>query len=386
MAATYLGDRRCFDADSHIMETPDWLSRHVDPRFREAIPPMDFGLIGTLGDAVAGLDAEGRHTDEQAEQLAADVMTSGKGYAALGSSNAAERSRALDLIGADLQLVFSGLCVTQFLYDKDLDVKYAGARAHNRAMAEFCADDERLLGVALVPLHDPQRAVEEASAAIDLGCSAVWVRAQPDGDRSPAHPDVDPFWATLQERGVPFIIHVGAQQQQIRAPYMNNGRPKPKDFLGGGEVIRAKDYMTYHHLAEAWLSCLVLDGVLDRFPTLKGAAIELGSSWVPGWLQRLDNVVSGWGRSEPQLLEFDRTPREQVLDQLTFTNLPFEDVGAIIRASSPDLYMFGTDYPHVEGSRDPVGKMTATMAGLDDEVFDKFFVGNFARMMGIDAT
>ena len=383
VAATYCEGRLFYDADSHIMETPDWLSKHVDPPFREQIPPMDFDLIGSLGDAVRGLDADGRHADEEADRLAADVMTTGKGYAALGGSNPTERSRAIDLLGVERQLIFSGLSVTQFLYAKDLDVKYAGARAHNRAMAEFCADDKRMLGVALVPLHDPERAVDEAIFALDLGCKAVWVRSQPDGDRSPAHPDLDPFWAVLQERGAPFIVHIGAQQQQIRAQYMNNGRPLPKDFLGGGEVVRAKDYMIYHQLAETYLSCLVLDGVLDRHPRLRGAAIEMGSTWVPGFLQRLDNVVKGWGRTEPQLLEYERSPRQMAEDQLTFTNLPFEDVGAIIRASSPDLYMFGTDYPHVEGSRDPLGKMTATMEGFDDDVFEKFFVGNFAKMMGL---
>jgi predicted TIM-barrel fold metal-dependent hydrolase len=43
--------------------------------------------------------------------------------------------------------------------------------------------------------------------------------------------------------------------------------------------------------------------------------------------------------------------------------------------------MFGTDYPHIEGSRDPLGKMLATMEGFDDEVIEKFLLGNFAKMM-----
>jgi predicted TIM-barrel fold metal-dependent hydrolase len=378
----YCEGRLYYDADSHIMETEDWLSRHVDPAFRDRIPPMDFELIGNLGDAVKGIDKVGAHAPEVALLLEKDVMTP-KGYEALGASNPAERSRAIDLIGVDAQLIFSGLSVTQFLYSKDLDVKYAGTRAHNRAIAEFCADDARMMGVGLVPLVDAERALVEAKEAIALGCRAIWVRAMPDGDRSPGHPDLDPLWAHLEETGTPFVVHIGAQNQQIRGGYMNNGLALPKDFLGGGEVMRAKDFTTFHQLAEAWLSTLVLDGVFDRFPRLRGAAIEFGSSWVPGFLHRLDYVVKGWGRAEPRLKAYERSPQEMAMAQLTFTTLPFEDVGAVIRATSPDLYMFGTDYPHVEGSRDPLGKMVGTLEDFDDTVLEKFFSGNFAKMMGL---
>ena len=380
----YCEGRRYYDADSHIMETADWLSRHVDAAFRDRIPPMDLALLGGFGKAIEGLGPDGRHDASMIPTLEAELMQH-KGWAALGGSNPSERSRAIDLLGVDAQLIFSGLSVTQFLYDADLDVKYAGARAHNRAMAEFCADDPRMLGVGLVPLHDPARAHAEARLATELGCKAIWVRSMPDGDRSPGHPDLDPFWAHLEETGTPFIVHIGAQGQQIRKAYMNNGRPLPKDFLGGGEVMRAKDYTTFHQLAESFLSVLILDGVLDRFPRLRGAAIEMGATWVPGFLARLDNAVTGWGRAEPHLTEFARSPRQQALDQLTFTTLPFEDVGALIRASSPDIYMFGTDYPHIEGSRDPLGKMLATLDGFDEETLGKFFAANFAKMMGLAA-
>jgi predicted TIM-barrel fold metal-dependent hydrolase len=378
----YCEGRRFYDADSHIMETADWLSRHVDAEFRSRIPPMELERIGSFGKALAQLQPDGSHDAQTVAALESNLMEK-KGYEALGASNPTERSRAIDLLGVEAQLIFSGLSVTQFLYDDDLDVKYAGARAHNRAMAEFVRDDSRMYGVAVVPLHDPARALEEVAHAVRLGCRAVWVRAMPDGDRSPGHSDLDPFWAFLEETGTPFIVHIGAQGQQIRAAYMNNGLPLPKDFLGGGEVMRAKDYTTFHQVAEAFLSVLILDGVLERFPRLRGAAIEMGATWVPGFLARLDNAVKGWGRSEPHLKAFSRSPRQQAIDQLTFTTLPFEDVGALINASSPDIYMFGTDYPHVEGSKDPLGRMSSTLDGFGEEVLEKFFSGNFAKMMGL---
>ncbi|ORA11657.1 hypothetical protein BST14_18250 [Mycobacterium arosiense ATCC BAA-1401 = DSM 45069] len=377
----YLAGRLFYDADSHLMETQDWLSKHVDPAFREQIPPMNFDLIGNFGDALKALGADGAHPEAAARELESNIMGA-KGYEALGASNPGERSRALDLLGVSAQLILSGLSVTQFLYHKDVDVKYAGTRAHNRAMAEFCADDPRMFGVGLVPLVDPERALTEAREAISLGCRAIWLRTMPDGDRSPGHNALDPFWAYLEETGTPFIVHIGAQNQQIKPAYMNNGRPMPKDFLGGGEVMRAKDYTIFHQLAEAWLSSLILDGVFDRFPRLRGAAIEFGGTWVPGFLHRLQSVVKGWGRAEPHLLAYERSPYEMAVDQLTFTPLPIENVGALIRATTPDIWMFGTDYPHIEGSRDPFGKMMSTMDDFDDSVLQKFFSANFAKMMG----
>lgn len=381
---SYCGDRVVYDADGHIMETPDWLTRHVESKYRDALPPLGLSIIGFLGEGIKRLEAGGAHDAATAEALAANVMEA-KGYDALGASNAAERGRALDLIGVRAQLLFSSLAVTQFLFNKDRDVVYAGASAHNRAMAEFCEVDERLFGVALVPLADPQRAVAEATAAIELGLKAIWVRHRPDGDRSPGHPELDEFWGTLADAGVPFVIHIGSSNTQIKPAYMNNGRPAPTDFHGGGEGLRAKDFMVTHHDVESFLSCLVLDGVLERFPLLRGAAVELGASWVPGWLRRLEYVVTAWGKSESHLREFVRPPRQQVEEQMTFTPFAFEDVGALVRDSSVDLYMFGTDYPHIEGTRDPMGRMLSTMGGLDDDQLDAYFRRNFLRTMGIDS-
>ena len=45
----------------------------------------------------------------------------------------------------------------------------------NRSMAAFCAEDPRLLPVALLSLDDPERAATELDLALELGCRGVWV-------------------------------------------------------------------------------------------------------------------------------------------------------------------------------------------------------------------
>jgi predicted TIM-barrel fold metal-dependent hydrolase len=58
-------------------------------------------------------------------------------------------------------------------------------------------------------------------------------------------------------------------------------------------------------------------------------------------------------------------------------------VGAIIEQAGEDLLLFSSDYPHPEGTRDPLGRFEATMDGVPDAARDAFYSGNFADLMGL---
>ncbi len=142
---------------------------------------------------------------------------------------------------------------------------------------------------------------------------------------------------------MPFILHVGSASLQIPAPWMNDGFPDRVTARGGAEVIGSKDLTVIHHAPQRFISTLVLDGVLERFPNLRGGVIELGAGWVPDMIRRLDHAADIWARSEPHLALMQRKPSEQIRDQLRFTPYPFEDVGASIRESTPELYHISSD-------------------------------------------
>jgi predicted TIM-barrel fold metal-dependent hydrolase len=377
----YAEGRTFFDADSHIMELPNFLLDGADPAMRDRIPPLSVSSGGPMAVTMQRYAAEGGHRPERVAELEGDVIGSAKNYEALGAFNTAERTRALDLLGFHAQFVFASFSPGQVFWVRDLDVRYAACRAHNRAMAEFCGDDPRLLPVALLSLDDPQRAAVELDVAIELGCRGIWIPAGPCGGRSPGHDDLDPIWARMAEAGVPFLLHVGGQAIQIRSEYMNTGRPQPTDWLGGAENVRSKDLTVLHQSAEEFLSVLVLDGVLERHRDLRGAAVELGATWVPGMLRRLDHAASIWARSEPELRNLTRTPSQQIRDQLAFTPYPFEDVGALIRDSYPELYLFSSDYPHAEGGRNPIGRFESSLGDLSESVRTAFYADNFARLV-----
>ena len=384
----YAQGRTYLDADSHILELPDFLSEFADPHMRDRIPRISMAAGGRLSHGMEEMTRRKAHTSEHVAELRAlgdQLLTGPKGYLALGAFNREERAQALDLLGFSRQLVFSTFAAaTAFHARLPVEVGYAAARAHNRAMAAFCEKDARLLGVAALPLDDVARTLEEIDHLVELGLAAAWVPHRPCGGRSPGHDALDPVWASLAQKRVPFVLHVGGELLQVEPAWMNTGRPLPSDWLGGGENVRGKDMTSLHHAAETFLGCLVLDGVLERHPGLRGGAIELGAGWVPSLMRRLDWIAEIWRKSEPDLRALVRAPSRQIIEQLAFTPYPYEDVGELIRQSDERLYLFSSDYPHIEGGRNPLGRFEKSLEGCSASARDHFYAANFARMLSLE--
>src|SRR5687768_4238680 len=166
----YAEGRTFYDADSHVMEIDDWLPAYADPGVRDKIRPLYLGGAGKLADKAVEQAAARRGDADAAARLEEQLMTA-KGWGALGAFDPQERTRALDLLGFHKQLVFPTFAGTQF-QSKDEDVMVGGHRALNRAMADFCADDDRLIGVASITWFDVETTVQLANEALDAGNGA----------------------------------------------------------------------------------------------------------------------------------------------------------------------------------------------------------------------
>ena len=376
----YAQGRVMNDADSHIMESEDWLASYADASVRDRLLGMRLEA-GGAGAAKAIAKARERQLDAEATAaIATDVVSGPKGWGAFGAMNPDERRRALDDLGFARQLVFTTFAGSQFLRSKDLDVRYGGARALNRGVGDFCSGDKRLVGVGFVTLDDPERAVIEVDLAIKAGIGAIWVPADTAGDRSPGHPDLDPVWRRLSEAGVPFMLHVGGSPPVLDPKYQNNGQPRPTDWLGGGENLRVKDFFTLSFAPQMFLSALAYDGVFDRFPALRGGVIELGAGWVPDFLRRLDQGWKSWRKTDPVVGALSGPPSEMIRRAVRFTPFATEDAGQIIREGGEELFLFSSDFPHPEGTRDPIGRFEASFEGLSEDGRDRFYRRNFEDM------
>lgn len=365
------------DADSHLMELPDFLTRNAASNAR--LPDLGDIRLADVGDKMRSYQEAAGHAPETVAELLAlgHRLTRGpKWHDALGAFNGHERGMALDLLGFERQVVFSSFCATK-IFGAAHDVRYVAAQAHNRSMAEFCDADPRLIGVALAPLDDPEKALDVIDEALRLKLGAVWIPSRAPGGRSPGHPAHDAIWRKLEETRTPFIQHVGSSTLSIADEWMNDGQSQRQSARGRAEVIGSKDLTVIFQAAQRFISVLVLDGVLEKFPNLKGGVIELGAGWVPDTIRRLDHAVDIWSRSEPHLAAFQRKPSQQFRDQLRFTPYPFEDAGALLRESAPELYLFSSDYPHAEGGRDPIRRFWRSLSSASAADRDLFFAGNF---------
>ncbi|HKP63522.1 MAG TPA: amidohydrolase family protein [Polyangiales bacterium] len=379
---SYVTGRVCHDADSHVMETREWLAPYLDAELSEKLRPM----YGGANARIDGLldKAKQRKSDPAALAKAAENPISGpKAWIALGAFDVDERKQLLDVLGFSSQLVFPTASLTPALGAKDEDLLYRGVRAHNRAMGAFCSSDARLIGVAYVPLNDPKRALEELDAALDAGCRAIQVSAGPAGDRSPGHPELDPFWARLCERDTPFMLHIGPGTKTQPKRFHNNGRERAPDLHGGGENLRFADYMLLCMAPQVFLTAMVYDGVFERFPTLRGGVIESGAGWVPEFLRQLDFAYKGFVKTDPYLQQMTMKPSEYIRRAMKFTPFPGEDVGRMIKDGGADLFLFSSDYPHPEGTTDPLGRFERTMSDIDEASKEKFYRTNFEQMMGM---
>jgi predicted TIM-barrel fold metal-dependent hydrolase len=130
------------------------------------------------------------------------------------------------------------------------------------------------------------------------------------------------------------------------------------------------------------MSALILDGVCDRFPDLKFGAIELGASWVPSWMQFLDASFGAFYKGEDRLKKLSAKPSEIARRQFRVTPYPHENTHWIIENSSDDMLLFSSDFPHVEGGRNPLKRFNDSLSGASEIAKRKFYRSNFIDLMG----
>jgi len=251
-------------------------------------------------------------------------------------------------------------------------------------MVDFCSVDRRLLPTGYVPLVDFERTAKAAREAIELGAKALLIPSRCPDNHSPSHIGFDPLWAVAQEAALPIVFHVGGGGKLLEDAWFNNGLPPVPDFHGGDDNFKSIDYMAIAYPPMKALTALIVDRVLDRFPRLKFGVIEQGASWVPGWMRNMDSAHTAFYKNEERLQKMSLRPSEFVARQVRVTPYPHEDAGWIIANSGDGVCLFSSDYPHVEGGRNPIKRFEASMAaaGTTDHQKQRFYCDNFVDLMG----
>ena len=377
------------DADSHIIEGRGWLEGYATAYVRENLDKGVFDLDMPALDPI--IDAANKRLagddPELTEALKADLFAHpGKRnmWSAYGAVEKTERSDALRIMGISSQLIFPSVGAGRFARSKDMEVVYGGCDALNRGMADFCADDANLHSVGYLSLRDPKRAQRSLKLALELGINAIWIASDAIEGRAPSHIAYDPLWAMMQEAKVPVTLHIGSGQN-MPSVYMNTGVERVlKGNLGNIETTKPKDLPVIHHSIERWITCMIYDGVLERFPKLKVGIIELGANWVPASIMNLDMGVSLLGKFDQNLKSLSLKPSEYFQRQIRVAPLHTENAGWILRNVGKDILMFNTDYPHPEGGKDPFGAYERSLDAVaaTPEELDRFYSKNYEDYLG----
>lgn len=383
---TYAAHRRIVDVDSHLFELDDFLHSVATEDEKPFLRPMaEQRELPVSAEAIErGRTLFERRQSDPAmlAKFEESMFDIGRNvWSRLGAFDPAERSHTLDVLGFERQVVLGTFSFHQVAHQSDPTALEIGARVHNRAMGRFCAHDDRLLAGGYVPLSlGPEIAGALIDEAFADGCHTVMVdtnEADPDA-RSFTHPDFDPVWARFPEHDVPFIVHiaVNGHYDPVSPSFRNNGRGSTK--VGGDAPDSNLGLVAMNNSVELFLSAMILDEVFERHDGLRCLSLEHGASWVPGWLHKLDFVERTTRRVAPRTRKASEVARER----LRFAPFAGEPVGWIIEQIGPDMLCFASDYPHPEGSNDPIGRFEATMEGVDAATLEAFYAGNVDAFLG----
>ena len=384
------------DADAHVMETPGWLRDHAEAALRDRIDALAYqggNELRQTGDPIeqqqdlsASFDRlRARHQSHEYRAAEVEEIMLRKNFAATGSFIAQDRPRALDLLGFASQLMFNTFHNSRlhgWEHSGDIEFAIGAARAHNRAMLEFCSVDSRLLPTLYVPLADLDRAPALAAEAVEMGAAALLVASGCPPNHSPSHVGLDPVWQIASDARIPIVFHVGGTGALIDPNYFVNGLAVPADFHGGAENFRSVDYMGIPVPPAQTLATMIFDGVFERFADLRVGVVEQGAIWVPSWMRQMEAAFDAFVRHEDRLQRLSMRPSEFVRRQIRFTPYPTEDVGWIIEQAGSEVCLFSSDYPHVEGGRRPIERFETSLAQVGDVARHGFYHDNFVDLMG----
>lgn len=382
---------RMTDVDSHEMLPAElWtdvfgsIAQPLAQRFIDGRDPADPGywsIPGCVADS-APLDPGG--------------VFEHKGPTAPGAIDPARRVGVLDAMGVRRQLMFPtsvAHCAAFIhtypegvgMFDGLVSDRRGFARALFRAFNDWAADqtkvNDRIRPVFVLYGDTPDEMFAIAERSIAAGARAVvMLSGVPPAGMSPAHPAFDPLYALLAERDVALTVHIGGEGGFI-ADRAWREAPAFEGFRVSGEFTGDPWSRASLHLpAQNMTMTLILGGVFDRHPSLRFGVIELGAHWLGPLAEMLDlwaDNSSGLSRQRVDPSQLDRRPSDYLRSNVRVTPFVFEPVDVYLdRYDLAEVLCFSTDYPHVEGGRDPIGLFEARLARHGAAAIAKFFVTN----------
>jgi predicted TIM-barrel fold metal-dependent hydrolase len=393
-----------FDADNHLYETRDALTKfipreyegvikYVDvngrtklairDRISDYIPNPTFGKVAAPGEAGMDITRGGSGFGDRSRGLHQRKMLVMPGIDAFFDPE--PRLELMKEMGIDRTLLWPTLAsaIEERVAD-DPDVAVVVIHALNEWMHEHWGYvySDAIYATPIVSLAaGNERALEELEYVHERGAKIFLLRVAPvptwKGRRSFALPEFDPFWARVQELDLVVGMHSGDPgytrytneweglgDREFRA-FVNNGSP--------GFLMLASDK---NPVVDACAS-IIGHGLATRFPRLKFMPVEYWAGWVRPFVAKLQKA------SEKSAVLFDEDPFEVFTRNVWVHTFHEPDPQGLIDIGLPvDHLMFGSDFPHPEGMADPLA-YSEVVSGMPAEHQALIMGGSLAKALKV---
>ena len=365
-------------SDCHAGLPPEQYRDYLDPKYRDAFDvALPLQIAATQEAAkkflVADINAEWRRGHDEGLS---------------GAWDHEQRVRVLDADGIAGEIIYPdgitemnmppfGAGISLPVEDVVPELQWAGARAHNRWLAELCQmAPERRAGIAVVPLlWDVAEGVKELRWAKANGLRGVMLPVLWGKLDAYHHPKYDPFWAACQELEMVVNFHSGP------APMHDYGDQPGMIGIYISEVCwwNARP-----------LTFMIWGGVFERFPRLRVTITEGTAVWVPEFLRLLDfryadtpySAKLGDYTSHLSMKPSEYFARNVLIGASCMPRREAE----LRHAIGVRNIAWGSDYPHPEGTWPHTGEqMTTTFMDVPEEELAAMLGGNAAAFFGFDA-
>jgi predicted TIM-barrel fold metal-dependent hydrolase len=379
---------RIVDVDSHFYEPLDWLDEHF-PALAAQLPPLsigDFIFRFGMSDVLDAIPPDLQPDDLM--DLAPAIKPFLEALPPPGAKleelvgravcHPEDRLRLCDEKGIAVQLINNNWAHMPYMKAREVgrpDLATEVLEAYNSWAAGLLHGyTDRLIPITFLELEDVDRAIAQLRRMRDAGSRAFTIKPAPvSRERSLTHPDHEALWSAAEDLGMIAVFHVGPSGPAPLHPgwLANGGKPSTFSILNMVQAPSAK-------LA---LAAMVFDGVFERHPKLVILVEELGISWLPEFLERMDALAKGRGRVP---YDFPLLPSEYITRQVRVAALATTDkLYPTLDRIASEIVVFSSDYPHPEGGKNPFETFTKQLADASSEVCEDFFGGSISRVASL---
>ena len=385
---------QCISGDSHLeVDSKRWIHR-VPEKFRDRAPRLIRTATG--GDAwlIEGEAAREVPSDLYGGKGRDNWTPFGQTYeGTAGTGSPQQRLQEQDRDGIDAEVLYPCQVGGPWFWRNipDDDAYLSIVRGYNDwLMEEYCSESpDRLIGLGIIPMSDAAGAVAEMEHCARLGYKGVLLSAFPNNKGYPT-PEDDLFWAAAQDLAMPVTIHIQMNRLGERSgPLLKYPRENPEAQKKLGGIGLAEQVSRFHRVGGLNVVQMVLDGLFDRFPTLKVYYAETHAGWLPFFLHMADLRYERHHSWAEELLGFKplkSLPSEYIKEHIYWGFLD-DPIGVEMRHHvGVDRLIWATDFPHQESDWPDSGAVIDRIfAGVPEDEKRKMLVDNVVEFFHLDA-